>query len=318
MTDFKTSLLREKFTITDKVSAKGKKEKPVIALSNRISVPLVSPDGIDNETFIIRTQNMHSCARMAAAITKEFFERGTVANRATPVAWKEMWTDVIKGYERDWNPDIWCAVYYKGRVVYHHGERHPFLDIIEQCDSANKQAYSESVFFAEQAFGQAGKDVTIDHDSNVALVVMCTEERVKGGIIVRSAAGTTTFNYTATPHEDYPQAIHAHTTLTVAAAFLEGVQLAFQVGFINRKQKFKLIEKYSDEDRKHERTKKRLANLNRAITTYENQFNINYRPDRPNFKEITHKAEEFSIKILKPQIEAKIAEGEFDAKDWIM
>lgn len=314
MAEFRTSLLREKFII----QPENKDEEPIIALSNRIVVPLISEDGIDNETFIVRTQNMHSCARLAAAVAKEFFERGTIASRAIPMPWKETWIDVIKGYERDWNPDIWCAIYHKGRLVYHDGEHHPFLDIIEQCDAANKQEYTQSVSFAEEAFSQAGKKVKIEHDSNIALVVSTNEEKAKCGIIVRAASGATTFNYTAVPREENPRPIQIHTTLTVAAAFLEGVQLAFQVGLMNRKQQYKLIEKFSDEDRKHKRATNRLANLNRAIGSYENHFSIGYRPDRPTFKEMVAKAEEFSIKILKPQIEAKIAEGELKAEDWVM
>lgn len=314
MTEFRTSLLREKFVI----QPENKDEEPIIALSNRIVVPLVSTDGIDNETFIVRTQNMHSCARLAAAIAKEFFERGTIANRAAPVSWKTIWEDVIKGYERDWNPDMWCAIYYKGRSVFRDGNHHPFLDIIEQCDAANHDKYAESVVFAEKAFSTAGKTVTIDHDSNIALVISCTKEQAKCGIIVRAATGATTFNYTAVPSERSKRPIHAHTTLTVAAAFLEGIQLSFQVGLMNRKAEFKLIEKYSDEDRKHKRSTNRLANLNRAIGSYESHFDVHYRPDRPTFNEMVKKAEEFSIKILKPQIEAKIADGELKADDWVM
>lgn len=314
MVEFRTSLLREKFVI----QSDDKEEEPIIALSNRIVVPLISKDGIDNETFIIRTQNMHSCTRLAAAVAKEFFERGTIANRAAPMAWKNLWMDVIKGYERDWNPVIWCAVYYKGRNIFQHGEHHPFLDIIEQCDAANQQEYSESVIFAEKAFSRAGKKVTIDRDSNIALVVSCKEDIAKCGIIVRAATGATTFNYISTQKEKDPRPIHVHTTLTVAAAFLEAIQLSFQVGLMNRKQEYQLIEKYSDEDRKHKRATSRLANLNRAISSYETHFNVNYRPDRPAFKDMVKEAEEFSIKILKPQIEAKIADGELEAGDWVM
>lgn len=316
MTEFRTSLLREKFIIQS--ANKADKDEPIIALSNRIVVPLVSADGIDNETFIVRTQNMHSCTRLAAAVAKEFFERGTIANRAVPMSWKELWIDVIKGYERDWNPDIWCAIYYKGRCLYHYGDHHPFLDIIEQCDAANKQEYTESVVFAEKAFSKAGKEVTIDHDSNTALVVSSKDDQAKCGIIVRAATGATTFNYTATPQEKSPRNIHVHTTLTVAAAFLEGIQLCFQVGLMNKKQEYNLIEKFSDEDRKHKRATNRLGNLNRAIGNYELHFNVNYRPDRPTFNEMVKKAEDFSIKILKPQIEEKIAGGELEADDWVM
>jgi hypothetical protein len=313
MTDFRTSLVREKFVI----QSDDKDEEPIIALSNRIVVHLISEDGIDDEIFIIRTQNMHSCARLAASITKEFYERGTIANRAAPISWKTIWGDVVKGYEREWNPDIWCVIYHKGRNIYQDGKHHPFLDIIEQCDAANKSEYSQSVTFAENAFSQAGKTVTIDHNSNTALVVSSTQEEAKCGIIVRAASGATTFNYTSKISKKINRPIQAHTTLTVAAAFLEGIQLAFQVGLLNRKQKFKLIEKFSDEDRKYKRSKSRLDNLDRAISNYEQSFSVNYRPDRPTFKEMVGTAEDFSMKILKPQIEAKIEAGEIDSKDWI-
>ena len=319
MSEFQTSLLREKFTITDRDGPKKKKKEAVIALSNRIIIPLISSDGIDNETFIIRTQNMHSCARLAAALTREFFERGTIAERTAPFSWKTLWNDVIKGYEKDWNPDIWCAVYHKGRVIFQAGEHHPFLDIIEQCDAGNKKEYAQSIAFAEKAFSQAGKEVKIDHDSNIAFIASIKDEQAKCGVIVRAASGATTFNYSAKPKEaDNAMPIHAHTTLTVGAAFLEGVQLAFQVGLMNRKKEYSLIEKYSDEDRKHKRAISRLANLNRAISQYEQNFQVSYRPDRPTFKEMVATAEEKSMKILQPQIEKMIEEGELEQKDWVM
>lgn len=314
MADFRTSLLREKFTITEKAN---KKAAPVIALSNRIVVPLVSEDKIDNETFVIRTQNMHSCARLAAAVTKDFFERGTIANRAIPLAWNELWVDVIKGYERDWNENIWCAIYHKGRVIYEDGERHPFLDIIEQCDAANKQDYAQSIAFAESAFSTAGKDVKIHHDSNVALITSCTPESAKCGIIVRAASGATTFNYTAVPNLRHNKPIWAHTTLTVAAAFLEGVQLAFQVGLLNKKHEYRMIERFSDEERKYKRAQNRLANLDRAIGTYEMQFNVTYRPDRPTFRDMVEKAEKIAVKILKPEIDKRISEGIISSSEWV-
>ncbi len=314
MVDFRTSLLREKFTITEKLN---KKAEPIIALSNRIVIPLISEDKIDNETFIIRTQNMHSCARFAAAITKEFFERGTIASRAIPLAWSDIWSDVIKGYERDWNENIWCAVYHKGRIIYQAGEHHPFLDIIEQCDAANKQDYTQSIEFAESAFSKAGKDVNIHHDSNVALITSCTSETAKCGIIVRSATGATTFNYVATPNVRTKKPIRAHTTLTVVAAFLEGVQLSFQVGLLNKKNEYRLIEKFSDEERQYKRATRRLNNLDRAIGTYESQFSVTYRPDRPIFKNIIEKSEKLAIKTLKPEIDKKITDGFVSSSDWI-
>ncbi|MEM9469204.1 MAG: hypothetical protein AAF988_03490 [Pseudomonadota bacterium] len=317
MKEFRTSLMREKFTITDLEAADPDLAEPIIALSNRIEVPLRSEDGIDSETFIVRTQNMHSCTRAAAAIVKEFLEIGSLANRPDGFNWERLWNDVVKGYEKEWNPNIWCAIYYKGKLVFEDGDHHAFLDIIEKCDAANEGDYAQSVLFAETAFKQAGKTVKIDHDSNIALVMAIEEAKAKCGVIIRSATGTTTFNYTS---EKKPngRALPVQTVLTSAASFLEGVQLAFQVGLMKKKEEVGLIEPYSDDQKKLRRSTDRLGNLNRAINSFDSSFNVNYRPDRPNFSEMVNKAEDFALKILAPQIQEKIDSGELNEKDWIV
>lgn len=315
--EFKTTLLREKFTLRDP-SGELSDSPPVVALSNRMVLPLARDDGQNSETFVIRTQNMHSCARLAAAIAKEYADRGMLTRRGAPFQWDLLWNDVIKGYEKDWNPDIWCAVYYKGRVVFEDGEHHPFLDIIEKCDAVSRDGYTESVQFAEQAFQQAGKTVKIDHDSNIALVISVKDEEAKGGVILRGANRKTTFNYTISQKKNAGgEPVRVPTILTLSAAFLEGVQLAFNVGMINRKRATGLIEKYSDDDRKGKRGTERLTGLSQAIESVERKYNCNYRPDRPNFRAMVRDAEEFANKFLRPEIEAKLASGELDAREWI-
>jgi hypothetical protein len=158
--DFQLSLLREKFVLKNVVD--NDDDTPMIALSNRIVLPLARENEA-SETFILRAQNMHSCTRLAAAIAREYFEKGPLTGRAMEFRWENLWRDVIKGYEKDWNPDIWCAIYHKGRLIFEEGPHHPFLDIIEKCDSASKGEYAQSVSFAEKAFQQAGKSVTIEH-----------------------------------------------------------------------------------------------------------------------------------------------------------
>lgn len=314
--EFKSSLLREKFTLRD-VAGDLSDTPPVIALSNRMVLPLDMVEGENPETFIIRTQNMHSCARLCAAIAKEYQERGAIMSRPTSFGWDSIWNDIIKGYEKDWNPDIWCAIYFKGRAIYEYGTRHPFLDIIEKCDSASGQSYEESVLFAEKAFGQAGKSMKIEHDANIALIVSIKPDEAKCGVILRGANRKTTFNYTVKKHLIRGEDIRIPTILMVSAAFLEGVQLAFAVGMINKKIFAGLIEKYSDEARKGKRGNDRLTNLTNAIEQLELKYNVHYRPDRPYFHKIVREAEDFAMTILKPQIEAKIANGELKASDWV-
>lgn len=316
MPEFKSSLLREKFTLRDALGDLSD-EPPVIALSNRMAITLNTYEKDEPETFVVRTQNMHSCVRFCAAIAKEYQDRGPITPRSTPYNFGSAWNDVIKGYEKDWNADIWCAVYFKGRLVYESGEHHPFLDIIEKCDAASGQSYDESVLFAEKAFAQAGKNMKITHDANVALIVSIKEDEAKCGVILRGANRKTTFNYTVKKLRLRGDDVRIPTILTTSAAFLEGVQLAFAVGMANKKRSMGLMEKYSDEDRKGKRSSDRLSNLSLAIETFEAKFNVHYRPDRPSFPEMVREAESFAMTILKPQMEAKIASGEMDKKDWV-
>lgn len=314
--EFKSTLLREKFVLRDPAGDLSD-TPPVIALSNRMVIPLVQSGALEEaETFVVRTQNMHSCTRLCAAIAKEYFERGGITKRVMPFRWEGLWRDVIKGYEKDWNPDIWCAIYYKGRPVFEDGNRHAFLDIIEQCDAVNTTGYAQSVLFAESAFQKAGKEMKIEHDSNIALIVSVKEDEAKCGVILRGANKKTTFNYTVKSRKG-GEKVRIPTILTVSAAFLEGVQLAFGVGMTNKKRAIGLLEKFSDEDRKGKRGSERLVNLSGAIEGLERKYTVQYRPDRPDFPQMVRDAEDFATKLLKPQIEAKMASGEYNPRDWI-
>lgn len=317
--EFHTSLLREKFVLREPGTDAP---PPVVAMSNRIALTLTHSLSRESESYVLRAQNMHSCVRLAAAVAKEFFDRGPIMGRMGDFKWEYLWKDVIKGYERDWNKDIWGAVYYRGKKLYQSAEHHPFLDIIEQCDAINKNGdYDQSVKFAEDAFQKAGKPMKIEHDANVALIVKLKnteeEKEARCGVILRGAAGTTTFNYTVAPKKAGGEMITIPTLLTVSAAFLEGVQLAFTVGLLNKKRELGLIVKYTEEDRKAEKSTSRLINLNTAIARVEQKFALQYRPERPHFAEMANNAEEKAMKILKPLIDEKIAAGEWEEEKFI-
>lgn len=99
MAEFHTSLLREKFVIHDTMPDIMSDEGPVIALSNRIIVPLVSTDNMVSETFVVRAQNMHSCLRMAAHMVADFYADGSLLSRAKPYDWEDAYKSITKGYE---------------------------------------------------------------------------------------------------------------------------------------------------------------------------------------------------------------------------
>jgi hypothetical protein len=314
---FNTSLLREKFIIIDVMPGDLSDKEPVIALSNRLMVPLISGDGQITETFVVRAQNMHICMRMAAKIAQDFQEHGPIMDRnIRKFDWEASYLALCKGYEKKWNPNRWMAVYHKGRVIFEGGEegkRHPFLDIIEQCDARNKGDYERSLEVAEDAFKQAGKMVTIEHDANVASIINHKKGEAKCGIILRGPNRTTTFNFTA--RNKAGREVRVSQCLSVSAAFLEGIQLAFLVGMTNMKVHFELIEGSSDEASKGRDASSKLSRLNGAITQFENLFDVVYRPDRPDLARMIDEAEDFAQKVFSAEISKKIALGE--EQDWV-
>ena len=297
---FQISLMREKFILRDLGTDIGD-TPPIIALSNRIVLNVSNKS--ERDTYIVRTQNMHTCVRLAAAIYKEFMERGSLEGRMIEFNWDGLWKDVIKGFERKWNPDVWACVYHRGKPVYGFGEHHPFLDIIEKCDHKEKGDYEDSVIFAERAFKQAGKVMKIEHDANIALISKITDEEAKCGLIIRGANRTTTFNYTVKQHFRYKEAVKVATILSVSAAFLEGIQLAFQVGMAEKKFDLHMFEEYSQDYMRWKKSSSRLGSLNTAISNFELKYDVKYRPERPSFAGIVEESMKFTAKIFKKETE---------------
>lgn len=312
MQDFNTSLLREKFVIRDMTAPDD--ANSVIALSNRIVTPLVDLKRGESETFIVRAQNMHTAVRMAARLHHEFVAYGPLMERDEPFDWDALWDLITEGYEKKHNPACWCAVYYKGKCVFSRGEHHPFLDIVEKFDALQNDKYGEALKHAEAAFLDLGKPVKIDHETNVALVVNINPKEARCGIILRAVNQTKTFNFTA--RERAAKEVSVSQCLSVAAAYLEGLQLAFDVGIGKRKIHHHLL------DREEERVKvfdgeKRVGRLNHAILQFDQMQAVNYRPDRPDLFKYLADAEKFADKLLKPKIMARLAAGELDQGDWV-
>lgn len=315
---FNASLLREKFVIRDITATDMDSGVPIIALSNRIAIPLGAGTK-DEEYFVVRAQNMHCCARMAARLSQDHFENGLIMGRKVPFDWAEAWTTINKGYERKFNPQRWIAVYHKGRVVFEdhaESERHPFLDIIEQCDAVNPDSYDKSLSIAEDAFRQAGKFVQIQYDSNVALIMSVKHDEGKCGVIVRGPSRTTTFNFTAKMKAG--RYVKPSQCLSAAAAFLEGIQLCFLIGMTNIKTTYDLIEPLSEEARKGRDAVQKLGRLKTAISQFEQLLDVSYRPDRPEFPRMIDDAETFARKVLAREIARKIEEEEQNGEKWIV
>lgn len=277
-----TSLLRERFTITEKDDS----HKPIGAFGNRILLPLHSKNGEITERIVIRAHSMHMALYMAAALTKIFFDKGPVMHYMTQEKWKDMWFDVCGDFERPHNDKTWVSVYHKGRPIYQDGDHHAFLDIIEQCDIKNRDEYDRAIPMAVDIFKQAGRNVDIDYDVNIAAVIGITEHRTRCGLILRSPTRTTTFNLSMQMNKDKELEPHPQDGLELSAAYLEAIQLSTNIHFVNGRITDGKVSETSPEALYAKASYNRIGRLNNTIQTFETLYDIRYRPEKPDFKEI--------------------------------
>ena len=298
MQDLHTSLLREKFIIHDPNAEQGNRKGPVVALSNRVVIELRADDApAPVEVFTVRAQNMHSAVRMGGKILQSFRQGGAILNRKAPYDWDAAWNSIVSDYEAIYNQQRWVSIYTKGRILFEKGERHPLLDVIEKCQALNKGPYDDAIPLAEDAFKKIGKVVKLEYDGNVALVVNLAPKEGRCGIILRGADKTTTFNFVAEARPK--QSLNYTQVLSAAAAFLEGIQLAFMVGMNEEKLRRGLFDKNSSDEKQTREARRRLSRLNAEIANMESAFDVRYRPERPEFQRITMEAEKLAHKMLE-------------------
>ena len=291
-----TTLLREKFIIRDTESGAT---APIVAVSNRLALPLYDARGEVVDIFVIRSQNMHSCIRMAAQILKSFLNLGPLLNRAKPFDFAEAWQKSCSGYETLYCKSNWVSVYHKGAELYTSGHNHTFLNVIEKCDSKNPGNYDRSVKIAEDAFVKMGRKIAISYEANIGMVLNIKPDIGRCGLIYRGTERNSTFNFTVEPlTETSVSAVHC---MNICACFLEGLQLSFLIGTTNDKIRTSIIKKFSEEEKQSEQALLRIEELAVELNTYENRYKLKFRPERPEFPQAITDAEKYHRKNFDPQ-----------------
>lgn len=289
--DFSTTLLREKFTLKD--SREG--NEPIIALSNRVSIALPDTRGRIAEVFVVRSQTMYTCIRMAAKIAQTFFRQGPLMPRDPKFDFQEAWADIIFDHERQFNPKCWVAVYNGGKRIFHANEYHAFFDLIENCDVKNASGnYDTTVFLAEEIFASNGKNISIEQESHTGMVLDVKKKKARCGLILRSPVRRTNFSFVAETEDEKENPINIAQCLNIGASFLEGAHLAFLIGRTNELLRLNQITKYGEDDKKAASARRRMARLNSDIKLFEKKFNASYRPERPEFPSVVVEAEQYT------------------------
>lgn len=297
MKEFIASLQRERFTVLDPNPFTD--QEPLVALSNRIAVPLIK-DGVYIDNLTVRTQNVHSCIRMAAKIVEMIDEGRIDIRELDKVKWDKLWKEITAGFETKFNPKIWVALYHKGKLIFSKGEHHDFLDVIEGCDFKRKDGnYADSIDIAKQAFTQAGRPVIIDYDIDVAMHAEVASDHAACQVVLRNPQQTQTVSFTAKPK--HGRDVRVPQCLSICAIFLEGVQQAFLAGVISEKIRLEIIPRGSEEAKQADGAAARIKRLDTSIYQFEKILKVKYDPGRPDFFYTLEKAEEFARKHFGSQ-----------------
>lgn len=301
MFQFDCTILRERFTITP---SDNLLRDPIVALSNRVRVDLKDATGQIVESFIIRGQMLHTVVRFAATIMNNYDRMGPLLVRDEQIDWEQLWILSAGGFERDYNRDLWVVIYNRGKPIFQDGTRHPFLDVVEQCAIRAGRPYENAVMIAEELFEQAGKNVTIHHDSNIACTFQIGSDHGRVALVLRDAQKTRTFNFTGDKRDPGMRHLNPVNFINTAAAFLEGIQLCYVIGVGNERLRQDMFTPGSEEGLKIIAARSRLAELNATIRAFEDLYSVHYRPEKPEFPGLIINAEEVTARrLLEEQVQ---------------
>ena len=284
------SLLREKFIIRE-IDMEG---HDMIALGNRLAIPL--PKVAD--PLIIRGHSIHMTLRYGAEIIKHLSYSGHIENVETLFEWGKGWEKLIDKFEGKHVPSTWICVYYQGKIIFQSGHHHMFFDVIEQCEYKNKnkqENYEQSILMARAAFKQMGRSVMIEQESHVGFVLDDGGEELRFAIILRTPEQKATFIGRMTANKDFKLTPRDHEAMTLAADYIEGINIAVRSGFMEADINKGIIKKHSDAMKFFHALQNRLGGLTAAISQIERKFTLRYRPEKPDFKTIQKECKESAL-----------------------
>ena len=273
--NFNTALIREKVIFIDAAGApSAQPDGHNVVRSNRLLLRLPTDEG--EEKLVIRAQNMPATLRMAAAALMDFCAKGKFRGRGPD--WEEIWDRVQSPYERKYNPDNWAAVYVDGKNIFK-TRASTYADVIEQCAQVATGNYDSAIEVTEGALRRVGRDMKISHASTVAAVFTNETDSLRTAIVNRRGGKEAAFNFTANGGGVERR---VQQSLLVTASMIESLNL--RLLFDALRTKAGLHRASSAEQQQLRAVHLRMEALDRHIASFDNEFNVRYRPEKPVFR----------------------------------
>jgi len=276
MASFSTSLVREKIVVVMQDKS-PETAKPVVIRSNRVHLRLTRNKITEN--IVVRAQNMPDTLRMAGVLMDEYYRKGPFQGK--DITWENFWWETVSDYGRVYNGNQnWVAVYIDGESVFETTSS-PFVDVVEQCALVTLDNYDKSMEVAEMALDKLGKTAQIEHSANVATVLKDNGTSTRVGVMQRSADSSKTFHFTAEGGRTRRGRISR--CLFASASFLENIDLEIFIRNTERQIEKGELGIHAEKAVKCQAAVRRRTDLLRYINSFEKDYTVQYRPEKPDF-----------------------------------
>lgn len=297
MPDFKANLIRELFVLKNRNKPS---DDPQTARGNRLAITCFDAKNENAGNFVIRAQNIHTTLRLAARVARHWYDHGEMAQTGpNRFNWQHEYNETVKDYEDKWNADCWACIYQNGKLVFaaQPPEKSQLFDIIEQVYAHKKGDYKDIALAAETMFKQAGKNISLTYDGDIAMELMGTDSAVKNRITYRDTQGRNKLELLMRQKDlkhikGKASPLKLSECLSVAAVIFEGFQLGFVVGRTNYLLACGQLTLADDEAKQTDHAIKRIIRLDQSINDLTTKYHLAFKP-KPNFQANINKIENF-------------------------
>jgi hypothetical protein len=271
MQEFNATLIREKITLTG-----GEDARPVILRSNRLHLAL--GDRVTTEDIVIRAHSMHVALRLAARVFYSYHKNGFFNRRAEPFDWAAAWDLLLTTHDRKHHPAVWAAVYINSKPVFKTTDE-SVIDIVEQCALRDPGDYDAAIASTVRALEKSGQQARIEQAAKVGAVFTDDGRTLRCGINYRADGRNATFNFMTAKGELFSRVPQG---FNIAGAFLEAIDIRHYLRVTFKRLQSGEVAKNAPEMARYYAAPARLRDLRKALSSFEEHFEVKYRPEKPD------------------------------------
>lgn len=278
MESFSTTLVREKVIVRAHGAATDADAGVTSVIrSNRLQLKIVRGDKTD--LVVVRGHSMANTLRFAAYAYR-IITQDKLVSRHEAIDWQTVYDKSKSDYTRAYQPDDWMSVHINGDGVFKSAESGVYVDVLEKCALLTGDTYEDAAGVTENVLREAGRPVDLHQEVVVAARIEDDGIRTRASIIHRDGRNDATFSFTAVNGERLHR---IGGTIEAAAAFLEGLDLAFTIGTIRARIRAGEITEKDAEGQQMRVASLRQTALNAIINNFESAYGVSYRPERKQF-----------------------------------